>query len=155
MFGSAQPTEQGFKMVVDKVKQAGESKVAKMIWFNMRQEPVVYINSSPHAPRHPDHMHDNLEITGATVQQMDNLELHFDKIVKARVETDSERVLNISKDKSNTDNPMDRENVEEHVKVEAVKSLQEVYGELKTNLNNNFCHYRIPVVEDCKPEVKN
>lgn len=139
-------------MVVDKVKLAGESKDAKMIWFNMRQEPVVYINSNPHAPRHPDHMHDNLEIQGASVQQMDNLELHFENTVKDRVDSDSERVLNISKDKSNTDNPMDRENVEEHVKVESVKSLQEVYGEIKNNLHDNFSYYRVPVVEDCKPD---
>ena len=35
---------------------------SKMIWFNMRQEPVVYINNQPFAPRHPDHVHDNLEV---------------------------------------------------------------------------------------------
>ena len=67
VFGCAQPTETGFKAVLDRVREAsaseGEGKV-KLVWFNMRQEPVVYIDSQPHAPRHPDHMHDNLEVDG-------------------------------------------------------------------------------------------
>ena len=152
MFGSAQPTEEGFKNIVEKVRKECENKDTKMIWFNMRQEPVVYINSSPHAPRHPDHMHDNVEV-GAGVHEMDVLEKHFEKILAARVSADSEKMLKINKDKSNTDNPMDRENVEEHVKVESVKSLQAVYEDIKNNLLQNFYHYRVPVVEETKPEV--
>ena len=153
VFGSAQPTEEGFKNIVEKVRKECENKDTKMIWFNMRQEPVVYINSSPHAPRHPDHMHDNVEV-GAGVHEMDVLEKHFEKILAARVSADSEKMLKINKDKSNTDNPMDRENVEEHVKVESVKSLQTVYEDIKNNLLQNFYHYRVPVVEETKPEVK-
>ena len=25
----------------------------KVIWYNMRQEPVVYLDGGPYAPRHP------------------------------------------------------------------------------------------------------
>ena len=119
----------------------------------MRQEPVVYINSQPHAPRHPDHMHDNLEVL-ASVAEMDNLELHYEAIIRGRVEADVDKMLKINKDKSNTDNPMDRENIEESVRVDGIKSLQAVYEEIKEGLHSNFDHMRVPVVEDCKPEEK-
>ena len=103
----------------------------------MRQEPVVYINSQPHAPRHPDHMHDNLEVL-ASVAEMDNLELHYEAIIRGRVEADVDKMLKVNKDKSNTDNPMDRENIEESVHVDGIKSLQAVYGEIKEGLHSNF-----------------
>ena len=38
VFGSGQPTEEGFKAVVEKLNPK-----EKVIWFNMRQEPVAYI----------------------------------------------------------------------------------------------------------------
>ena len=117
----------------------------------MRQEPVVYINSQPHAPRHPDHMHDNLEVL-ATVKEMDNLELHYEAIIREKVEIDVDKMLKVSKDKTNTDNPMDRENIEESVRVDCVKSLQGVYSDIGAGLHSNFDHLRVPVVEDCKPE---
>jgi len=124
VFGCAQPTEEGFKVVIEKVTKESESKTSRMIWFNMRQEPVLYINNHPHAPRHPDKMHDNLEVK-ATVNEMDTLELHYENIIKTKVEADVDKMLKISKDKSNTDNPMDRENIEENVRVDSLKSLMQ------------------------------
>ena len=90
----------------------------------------------------------------ASVEEMDTLELHYENILRAKVEADPDKMLAISKDKSNTDNPMDRENIEESVRVDGIKSLQAVYGEIKEGLHSNFDHMRVPVVEDCKPEEK-
>ena len=153
MFGCAQPTEEGFKVVIEKVTKESESKTSRMIWFNMRQEPVLYINNHPHAPRHPDKMHDNLEVK-ATVNEMDTLELHYENIIKTKVEADVDKMLKISKDKSNTDNPMDRENIEENVRVDSLKSLDAIYGDIKNDIHQNFQNLRVPVVEDSKPEVE-
>jgi len=85
---------------------------------------------------------------------MDTLELHYENIIKTKVEADVDKMLKISKDKSNTENPMDRENIEENVRVDCIKSLQAVYGDIKDNLHQNFQNLRVPVVEDCKPEEK-
>jgi len=153
VFGCAQPTETGFKKVLEKVEQSVENKDSKMIWFNMRQEPVVYINNQPFAPRHPDHVHDNLEVL-ASVQEMDTLELHYENILKNIVESDPDKMLKTSRDKSNVDNPMDRENIEDSTRVDSIKSLQGVYEDIRTNLRSNFNHVRVPVVEDCNPDEK-
>ena len=92
VYGTAQPTEEGFKNVLEKIpKTLNEDKVKKdenkddkviddeskvkdeekevkdekdkaesdegqfnVIWYNMRQEPVIYINGMSFAPRHPE-----------------------------------------------------------------------------------------------------
>ena len=56
VFGCAQPTEEGLVKVLEMAPKGSDDKPAKTIWFNMRQEPVVYINSHPYAPRHPDRL---------------------------------------------------------------------------------------------------
>ena len=52
IFGCAQPTEEGFVSVLGKVP-GGETAV-RTVWYNMRQEPVVYLDGVPHAPRHQE-----------------------------------------------------------------------------------------------------
>ena len=61
VFGSAQPTEAGFKNVLDQIPKGTDEQQTKIMWFNMRQEPVIYINGNPCAPRHPERLHDNMQ----------------------------------------------------------------------------------------------
>eukprot|EP00092_Neocalanus_flemingeri_P002085 GFUD01002224.1.p1 GENE.GFUD01002224.1~~GFUD01002224.1.p1 ORF type:complete len:538 (+),score=154.55 GFUD01002224.1:88-1701(+) len=150
VFGCAQPTEEGFIKVLEMVPKGIDEKPVKTIWFNMRQEPVVYINGQPFAPRHPDRMHDNLEVDG-TVEEMENLQCHFANIIRGRAADDPEQMLKISKDSAFTENPMNRENLEENVKAKSVKSLKEVYKAIKENGFPNFDYIRVPVVEESAP----
>ena len=54
IFGCAQPTQEGFMHVLEKVPRGTEEKVVRTVWYNMRQEPVIYCDGLPCAPRHPD-----------------------------------------------------------------------------------------------------
>merc|ERR1711962_1876898 len=47
VFGTAQPTEDGFLKVLDKLPKGTEEKPIQTIWYNMRQEPVIYVNGIP------------------------------------------------------------------------------------------------------------
>ena len=47
-----------------------------------------------------------------------------------------------------------RENIEDSTRVDSIKSLQGVYEDIRTNLRSNFNHVRVPVVEDCNPDVR-
>ena len=51
VFGSAQPTAAGLKTILDKMRPEKEGEKAKVNYYNMRQEPVVYLNGTPFAPR--------------------------------------------------------------------------------------------------------
>ena len=57
IFGTGQPTEAAMVTIINRAKEgaakeAGES--VKVFWFAMRQEPIVYVNGSPYAPRDPE-----------------------------------------------------------------------------------------------------
>lgn len=57
IFGTGQPTEAAMVTIINRAKEgaakeAGET--VKVFWFAMRQEPIVYVNGSPYAPRDPE-----------------------------------------------------------------------------------------------------
>jgi len=150
VFGTAQPTEDGFLKVLDKLHPGTEEKPLQTIWYNMRQEPVIYVNGIPYAPRNPDKMHENLELN-ETVDEFDNLQKHFANIIQARVDKDQNQTLKIHKDSTFTENPMEREDVEESVKAESVKGLHTVYDNLRENGFETLSTVRVPVVEERAP----
>ena len=43
----------------------------KVIWFNMRQEPVAYIGGLPVALRKPDNPHTNIEVSDKELDAME------------------------------------------------------------------------------------
>ena len=51
VFGVGQPTEEGFLGALEKVAGSTAEPPEKILWFNVRKEPVVYINGAPASPR--------------------------------------------------------------------------------------------------------
>jgi len=146
IFGTGQTTEDGFLKVLDKVKAIHpEESTEKLIWFNMRREPVVYINGNPFAPRNPEDLHRNLDID-FSVDELENLEIHYTNILKGLAE--KEQTLKSYKDTAFAENPMDRDVVEDTMKVESLKGLYEIYGNLRENGFPNLTNFRIPVTEE-------
>merc|ERR1712095_212393 len=97
IFGCGQTTEDGFLKVLDKVKAIQPEDITeKLLWFNMRKEPVVYINGNPFAPRNPEDLHRNLDIT-FSVEDLNVLEMHYTNILKAKT-AEKEGVLRTMKD---------------------------------------------------------
>merc|ERR1712055_983253 len=129
IYGTGQPSEAGFQTVLEKVSTAAGEGVNKMIWFNMRKEPLVYVNGKPYAPRSPDDLHRNLDIYFSQ-QELDDLEVNFVDIIQKRAAADEGKIKTM-KDQAFAENPMDREAVEEVVKAETIKGLYQVYSELK------------------------
>ena len=54
IFGTGQPTEAAMVEIINKAKEGAGREGVKVFWFTMRQEPIVYVNGSPYAPRHPE-----------------------------------------------------------------------------------------------------
>ena len=60
VYGTAQPTEAALKSILEKLQgtkdssaEADQAATHNVVWYNMRQEPVIYINGTPFAPRAP------------------------------------------------------------------------------------------------------
>ena len=68
VFGVGQPSEAGLSKIPEKVSKD------KLIWFNMRQEPVVYVGGQSVTARKTAAPHDNLEVPGKA-EDMDKLEV--------------------------------------------------------------------------------
>jgi len=135
VFGCGQPTEPGFQQI------AGRLTKDKLIWFNLRQEPVAYIGGLPVAPRAEDSPHVNIEVQE---QEVDALEAKFVKEILAR-EKDGQ--VEVHKDAGFAENPMDREDVVETVKAEGVRGLGDLLASCKETLMPSLTVARVPFSE--------
>jgi len=146
VFGVGQPTEQGFQSVITKITSETPGKV---IWFNVRKEPVVYINSTPYAPREPGELHKNININ-FSVEQMNYLEECLARITQEAAEKAS-GVLKVHRDLAFCENPLEREEDEVEVKFEKATGLQDVLNNLMENGFPNLSAHRLPVTEERAP----
>ena len=68
MYGVAIPTIPGVRCVLDEIllldMQKGGNREAPIVWTNLREEPVVYVNNRPFVLRNMKKPYANLEHTG-------------------------------------------------------------------------------------------
>jgi len=159
VYGTAQPTEAALKTIIeklhgakDKSAEADQAVSHNVVWYNMRQEPVIYINGTPFAPRAPGSLHENLELECVSpTDSLIVLSKHFVNILNDRSAADG--TLKVHKDAAFTENPMEREDIEETVKVESLMR----FGDLLKNLKSEGEHadhdcVMVPVVEESAPD---
>ncbi len=65
VFCSGQPTKEGFLKACEKVCEKWP-KDGKIVWINMRQEPVVYVNGNPVCARPPNKIGEYAELGNVT-----------------------------------------------------------------------------------------
>ena len=95
-------------------------------------------------------MHENLKIS-EPVAVLDQLELEFSEVVKERLSNDPENMVTISRDSQVTENPLERENVEDRIPVGKVQSMQELIQSLKKKGGKEVVLVRVPVMEESAP----
>jgi len=117
----------------------------KCIWFNMRQEPVAYVGGQPVTPRKSVNPHDNMEIPGK-VEDMDKLEDKFVENLESR--KCGEGNVTIFRDKEDAENPMDREELKEPVKLENLKNYKKILAELSEGPVAGLTVIRVPIMEE-------
>lgn len=141
VFGVGQPSESGFAKIADAVPKEAEGG---NIWFNMRQEPVAYIKGESCTPRKSTNPHDNIEVPGKAAD-MDEMEAKFVKELKAREKDGNVEVV---KDKEEAENPMDREEVKQSIKLEELKGFNEVLKGLSEGPMQGLKYLRVPFNEE-------
>jgi len=150
IYGVGQPTKEGFKSVLQKSTGPDPGiKHDKIFWFNMRKEPVIYINAEPHAPRDPSDVHRNINIA-FSVDQLNALEENFCELTTAKAEKNN-GTLKVHGDLAFCENPLEREEEIVDTKAEKITSQQTIYTELKRHYFSNLQCHRIPVAEERAP----
>ena len=96
-------------------------------------------------------MHENLTIS-YPVGELDKLETQFSDVIRERVSSDPEKSVTVNRDSQFTENPLERDNMEERVAVSQVKSMQQVYDDLKKKGPRELVLVRVPVKEEAAPK---
>ncbi|DBA95417.1 TPA: hypothetical protein ACH3X3_013289 [Trebouxia sp. C0006] len=72
VYGVAIPTVSGMRLVLDELGAAQGQR--RVMWFNMREEPVIYINGNPYVVREANKPFANLEYTGIDRSRVEDME---------------------------------------------------------------------------------
>jgi hypothetical protein len=135
-----QPTLAGFEAALEKVCGTVYPKDGPIIWFNMRQEPDVYINGQPVCARPPNKIGEYAELGNITRDIVKAHEVEFLKQVEGRKSANGGKleVVDINKKKS-------------EVEVKELKSLSQAVEGLKGKYPG-LVHWRIPVCNSAAPK---
>merc|ERR1711899_527520 len=135
-----QPTVAGFEKALEKVTGSIYPKDGPIIWFNMRQEPDVYVNGEPVCMRPPNKIGEYAELGAVTRDIIKDQEKKFLGEVEARKSMNDGKlkVVDINKKQS-------------EVEVKELKSLSQVVEGLKEKFPG-LVHWRVPVCNSAAPK---
>jgi len=134
VYGSGQPTEEGFKAALAKLAPTGS-----IVWINLRQEPIVYVNGQPICARPANKIGEYAELGNVTAEDIEKDEAEFVKILKAEAQKNNGKITY-----------MDVMRKEHEVEVKEIKSLAAVAKGLQSTFPG-LIHKRIPVCNSGSP----
>merc|ERR1712021_219360 len=94
-----QPTKAGFEAVLEKVTGSVYPKDGKIIWINLRQEPIVYVNGEPICARPPNKIGEYAELGNVTRDSIKEDEVEVEKEVEVKEITTLSTVIDGLKEK--------------------------------------------------------
>jgi len=133
-----QPTDEGFEKALEKVT-ATYPKDGKIIWFNLRQEPVVYVNGQPLCARPSNKIGEYAELGNVTRDMVKEQEVDFLKTCKARAEENGGKLKYVDINKN-----------AKEIEVKDIKTLSAHVEKLKEKFPG-LVHMRVPVCNSGAP----
>merc|ERR1712042_89875 len=117
-------------------------KTNKIIWLNMRQEPIVYVNGNPVCARPPNKIGEYAELGDVTRDSVKADEEEFLRVVEGRVKNADGKLKYLDVNKK-----------EHEVEVKEVTTLSKVIEGVKAKFPN-LVHMRIPICNSAAPLEK-
>merc|ERR1711997_1151284 len=134
-----QPTIAGLEAALEKVTGSVYPKDGKIIWFNLRQEPSVYVNGEPLRARPPNKIGEYAELGNITRDQNKADEPEFLKVLQNRAGENGGKLKYVDINKQ-----------EKEVEVKEMKTLSQVIEEVKAKFPG-LVHMRVPVCNSAAP----
>merc|ERR1711915_171411 len=134
-----QPTIAGFKNALNKVCGDKYPKDGPIIWFNLRQEPDVYVNGEPVCARPANKIGEYAELGDITRDIAKANEVEFLRQVEMRKNDNGGKLKAVDINKK-----------ELEIEVKELKSLSQVIEGLKEKFPG-LVHWRVPVCNSAAP----
>merc|ERR1712180_280174 len=134
-----QPTVEGFEKVLEKVTGNIYPKDGPIIWFNLRQEPTVYVNGSPVCARPPNKIGEYAELGAVTRDIIKAQETAFAGECEGRKSVNGGKLKVVDVNKK-----------ESEIEVKELKSLSATIEGLKEKYPG-LVHWRVPVCNSASP----
>merc|ERR1711881_467013 len=133
-----QPTIEGFTNAINKACGETYPKDGPIVWINMRQEPIIYVNGNPVCARPPNKIGEYAELGNVTREGVKKDEEEFAKVLDGRKTDGKLKVVDISKKES-------------EVEVKDLVTLHEVIEKVKETFPG-LTHNRVPVCNSASPQ---
>lgn len=91
-WGCGMPTIEGLRAGLTQMG-AAKDEAAKIVWTNLREEPVLYVNGRPHVLRLADQPLTNVEATGVTTDVVERMESALQRDLRQEARQRNGRVL--------------------------------------------------------------
>merc|ERR1712112_478748 len=134
-----QPTLAGLEAALEKVCGTIYPKEGKIIWLNLRQEPVVYVNGEPICARPPNKIGEYAELGNVTRDSIKADEVEFVRVAEGRVKENGGKLKYVDINKK-----------EHEAEAKELKSLSQVMEEAKADFPG-LVHMRVPVCNSAAP----
>ncbi|XP_027365720.1 paladin-like isoform X2 [Abrus precatorius] len=144
--GVAIPTNDGIRNVLKHIGAQAQGKRPQVLWINLREEPVVYINGRPFVLRDVERPFSNLEYTGINRERVEQMEARLKEDILMEAARYGNKILV-------TDELPDGQMVDqwESVSYNSVKTPLEVYQELQ--MEGYLVDYeRVPITDEKSPK---
>merc|ERR1712001_623633 len=128
-----QPTLKGLETTLNKVCGEIYPKDKKIIWFNMRQEPTVYINGEPVCARPPNKIGGYAELGNVTSKHLEEDEAEFVRVCEGQMKANDNKVKVLDVNKQ-----------EKEIEVKTIVTLQESIAALLEKFPG-LVHIRVPI----------
>ncbi|RWR94458.1 paladin isoform X2 [Cinnamomum micranthum f. kanehirae] len=144
--GVAIPTIDGIRNVLDHIGTQKNGKQTRLLWHNLREEPVVYINGRPFVLRDVERPFSNLEYTGIDRARVEQMEARLKEDILLEAAQYGNKILV-------TDELPDGQMVDqwELVTHASVKTPLEAYEELQAE-GYLVDYERVPITDEKSPE---
>ncbi|KAI9082587.1 hypothetical protein K1719_035456 [Acacia pycnantha] len=144
--GVAIPTFDGIRNVLKHISAQKEGKRVQVLWINLREEPVVYINGRPFVLRDVERPFSNLEYTGINRERVEQMEARLKEDIMIEAGRYGNKILV-------TDELPDGQMVDqwELVSCNSVKTPLEVYEELQAE-GYHVDYERVPITDEKSPK---
>merc|ERR1712176_1198433 len=139
VYCSGQPTIEGFEKALEKVCGTIYPKDGPIIWFNLRQEPTVYVNGNPICARPANKIGEYAELGAITRDIIKAQETAFLGECEGRKSVGGGKLKVVDVNKKGSE-----------IEVKELKSLSQVIEGLKEKFPG-LIHWRVPVCNSASP----